>query len=241
MVCSFPPELPNDELLAYVNGEAGEHVAAHIARCAGCRERAQALARAEGRLIDAFYRSACPTAHELGEYVLGMLAGERVRSVAAHLADCPHCAKEAAQLASYLEMLRPDIEVSPLRRMHTLVAELIHGAQRGAALGLPRLAPAYAGLRGAEEGGTLIYRAGDWQATLETEEDEAQPGRRVLLGLLTGPALPGALARLWRSDAEVAAAPVDQVGNFTLAGVEPGDYALVIESGEVEIRIQVAI
>ena len=77
MTCIQPPPLNEIELLVYLDGEADQEISAHIEECPHCRERAAKLARVQDRLSKVLFRVTCPDPVELGEYHLGLLAGER--------------------------------------------------------------------------------------------------------------------------------------------------------------------
>jgi hypothetical protein len=173
----------------------------------------------------------------LGEYHLDLLPRDRAAAVAQHLVDCPHCRGEVAQLANYLAELAPDLEFTPLERARVWVARLVDTAREMGQPGIPALAPAYAGVRGAEEGPRL-YQAGEAQIAIETQEDPEQPDRRVLLGLITGMETPGWQAHLWQAAECIAQAPVDELGNFVLPNLAPGAYELILVGPEAEIHFQ---
>jgi hypothetical protein len=235
MSCLFPPELTDRDLLAYVDGEAAGSVATHVAGCPYCRERAHGLARAQGRLAARLYRLTCPTPAELGEYYLAMLSRERSAWLAQHLLECPHCAREVAQLQGYLDELDTDVEPGVLERLRVLVARLVRGSAVGGGPHTPVLAPAYGGLRGAP-GETATYEAEGVRITLQVQEGAAEQSR-TLLGLVTGIALSGLEARLWAGSELVGRTLVDELGNFALVAASPGRYALSLCSSQSEVRI----
>jgi hypothetical protein len=237
MACTLPPELDNATLLAYLDGEAEPEVAVHLEECPHCRARAQRLAGVQGRLTAALYRVTCPSPMELGEYHLGVLGREQAAAVEQHLAECPHCSREVAQLKDYLGELAADVGFRPLERLKVLVAELVGG---GEGIDRPRrtaLAPAYAGIRGEEEG-PRMYQAGEVQIVLEIQQDTEQPDRRTVLGLATGLEANGWEVQVWRGEERIADVPVDELGNFVLRNLAPGSYELNITGPEVTIQIQ---
>jgi anti-sigma factor RsiW len=231
------PELEDGQLLAYLDGEAGPEVAAHVEHCPECRERARRLASLQASLTAGLYRHACPSSTDLGEYHLGLLSRDRQADMACHLAQCPHCSRELAQLEAYLADVGPDIEISAVEQVMTVIARLIRDAQ--ASWQLPGLAPApaFAGLRG-EGSGPLIYQAGEVQIAIEFQQDPAERDRSTLLGLVTGADPVDFQARLWQENELVASGPVDELGNLNLSGLAAGRYTLVLSGPEVEIRIE---
>ena len=243
MPCEFPPELDDSALLAYLDGEAGRQVVAHLERCPHCREKAIRLARLQNRLTAELYRLACPSTVELGEYHLGVLLPEQAEAVARHVAECPHCSRELAQLEGYLAELAPALEPGPLERareqIRVLIARLLDRNSGRGPFGQPAMAPAYAGLRGGEKEPHL-YQAGDIRIAVEFEDDPEQQGRKVLLGLVTGMDLEGARVYLWQADRLIHMASLDDAGNFVCTGLIGGDYELILTDmeGELEIHIQ---
>ena len=237
MTCSSPPELDDGTLLAYLDGEADEKVAAHLEQCSHCRERAQRLGRLQERMGAEMYRIACPTPLELGEYHLGVLAGTRARTVAHHLEDCPHCTREVSQLKTYLGDLSADLEFSLAERIKVLVAKLAPAGGQADPLGAPAMAPAFAGLRG-EESGPRLYQADDAQVAIEIQDDPMRGDRKILLGLITGMDTGELVAHLWLADRRVGEVPVDELGNLVISNLAPGSYELILSGPEVEVHIR---
>jgi anti-sigma factor RsiW len=190
------------------------------------------MAKLENQLSKALYRAFCPETSELGEYQLGMLSTQRANQIQAHLVECPHCRTELAQLKSFLKEVEPDLETSLAARVRVWLAELL---PPGAASGH---APALAfGLRG-DEPNVHFYQAGEIQITLEVQVDPNAPGGKVLIGLVLGEEAASLQAHLWRGDQAVTSAEVDELGNFTLSGLEPGNYEIFLSGADVEIQIK---
>jgi hypothetical protein len=190
------------------------------------------MAKLENQLSKALYRAFCPDTNELGEYQLGMLSAQRANQIQAHLAECPHCRTELAQLKSFLKEVEPDLEPSLAGRVRVWLATLLPSGTGGGP------APAFAlGLRG-DETGPHFYQAGDAQITLEVQEDPNAPGRKILVGLILGEGAASLHAHLWREDQAIMSTEVDELGNFTLSGLEPGQYELFLSGPDVEIQIK---
>jgi hypothetical protein len=236
MDCVMPPELDDRELLAYLDGEAGHQVVAHLEQCPHCRKRAERLAQLQGRMTAELYRIACPSTVELGEYHLGLLRRDQAVTVARHLSECPHCRAEVAQLKGYLGELTPELKFSSMEQIKVLVARLVGGREGRARPGAPTLAPAYAGVRGGEEG-PRIYQAGDAQIVIEVEDDAMHPGRKALLGLIMGIETRDLAAHLWLGDQTVAQAQVDELGNLVIMDLAPDSYELILKGPDLEIQI----
>jgi anti-sigma factor RsiW len=240
MACVSPPELTDRELLTYIDGEADQQVVAHLERCPHCREKAHRLARLQHRLIAQLYRLTCPSSMELGEYHLGLLSREQAAVVARHLAECPHCTREVAQLKDYLTDVAPTLELGPLERVReqvkVLVARLVSGGPENRPLERPALAPAYASVRGEGEE-PYVYQAGDVQIAIDVQDDAERPGRKVILGLVIGTEAGVVKAHLWQADQRVAAVPADELGNFCIPNLASGTYELILSGPDVEIHV----
>ncbi len=237
MTSEHRPELGDAQLLAYLDGEADSEVVEHVGQCAQCRERASQLALLQGRLASRLYRLACPSSTDLGEYHLGLLGQEQAGAVALHLAECPHCSREVAQLQTYLAELAPDVALGALEQVKIVIAELVRRVPGPGQLPTLAPAPAFAGLRGDEEGGPLVYQAEEYQLVVEIEHDDERQEFLGLLGLVAGGEPSGLEARLWQDDRLVAEVAVDELGNFTISNLAPGDYQLMLSGREVEIQI----
>jgi hypothetical protein len=237
MACVLPQELADRELLAYLDGEAGHQVVAHLEQCPHCRERAEQLAQLQGRMTAELYRIMCPSTMELGEYHLGLLPGDQSATVTRHLTECPHCSGEVAQLKGYMGELAGDLEFNLQEQIRVLVAQLVGSGEGRDRPGAPTLAPAFAGVRGGEEGPRL-YQAGDAQIVIEVQDDASQPGRKALLGLIMGIETRELVGHLWLGDRPVAQAPVDELGNLAITNLAPDRYKLILKGPDLEIQIQ---
>jgi hypothetical protein len=233
MQCVAPPELSDGQLLAYLDGEVGSNVAAHLTLCPSCRGRAGQLARLLGRMTLSLYRFDCPEPAELGEYHLGLVPTARAVELAEHLVHCPHCRTETAQLQDFLVDTARDLEPSIVERVRILVARLLTG---GSTAG-PTLTPALAGFRGGYDA-PLVFEAGDIQITLTAEPSEKAPDRHTLFGLVIGLESPEAQVQLWQAGRLADETTIDAAGNFVLDEMATGRYELVILGPGVEIHLQ---
>lgn len=194
----------------------------------------------ERKLRATLYRAFCPGSTELGEYHLGLLSTDRRRELRAHLAECPHCASELEQLRSFMESVSADIEPNLKARqagaslLRRLAARLLPPSIPGVGW-----SPALAGVRG-EAGSMLSFSAEGYHLVIDIQVDADRADRRSILGLLTGaePASAALTARLYQANALAAQAQVDELGNFAIHLVSPGEYSLLLSSPEVEISIE---
>jgi hypothetical protein len=190
----------------------------------------------EEKLTLALYRMNCPDSTELGEYYLRVVPDERAGFIAQHLAECPHCAREVAQLKGYLDELAATLEPGPLAQFKARVRVLVaHLAGDGLGSGL---SPAYSGLRGEQEE-PYVYQADEVQIVVQVSEDADHPGRKTILGLVTGLDAPSRLqVHLWQAERQLSTTPVDELGNFVIPALGPDSYELILSGPQVEIHIQ---
>ena len=239
MICSLSPQPTDAELLAYLDGDS--RLADHIDDCPVCSARIQILAAEERLMQQKLYRAGCPSAHELGEYALGLVTQAQHKAIAAHLEICPACNEELETLQTFLLTAAPApapavSKTGQGERIRILIARLIEDG-RTALQGIGGMQPALAGVRGSETG-PMIYGAEDYQLAIEFLEDPDKPGKRVLFGLLIGDDDPSAFeVELWREKSLVAHAAVDPYGNFSISDLQPGAYDMRLVRPRLAIRL----
>jgi Putative zinc-finger len=238
MTCTFPPPLSDAQLLTYLDGAANGEISTHLAGCAACQARAQELDRLQTRLTAGLFRVTCPPSLTLGEYEAGLLEPAEAAVIRQHLTHCPHCARELGELQGYLRLLPPVFAAERWqqlqRQTRVLVARLVEAFST---LG-GGLSPVPVGIRG-EQAAQLVYEAEDVQVILEVQPDAEQADRRVILGLVLGfePGLE-VRAQLWQQEELMATTLVDELGNFVLSGLVPGQYELIVSGGGLDVHIQ---
>jgi hypothetical protein len=237
--CSHPSPLTDADLLMALDDQANPEVTMHLSQCPACQERARRLSGLQHALTSSLYRIDCPAPLELGEYQMGLLPAGQSVMIARHASICPHCAQEIVTLLGFMAQPEPLAQPSPLEtaraRLRVLVAELTGGAR--SMLVSPGLAPAFAGLRG-DDDGPLTYEAGDAQIILEIQDDEQRRNRKAIVGLVMGLEDQHATAHLWREQQPVNSVAVDALGNFVLDNLAPGCYELFITGESDEIHMQ---
>ena len=233
MTCISPPELSDEQLLRYLDDEASEEIRTHIERCNHCRERALELGQLNEKLTGLFYRLACPSPQELGEYRLGLLTRDRANWIARHLLECTHCRQELEQTGAFLDAVASDLDLRPVKEPRGRVANLLE-------LGPGTLQPALVGLRGEGED-SLIFQAGNVVVAINSQPQMPASHLRVVSGLVMEAEFRGASAVLWQADRLIDSAPVDDAGNFSFQDIPAGTYelGLHVHSDEIEdIRIE---
>ncbi|MFZ0545251.1 MAG: hypothetical protein WAM60_07425, partial [Candidatus Promineifilaceae bacterium] len=156
------------------------------------------------------------------------LSEERTAEIRQHLATCPYCPQELTQLQAYLSELASDLDYTFQERVKIWIARLMPPA--------PSLTPTFA-LRG-ESDGPLMYEAGNYQLTLEVQDDPANPGYRTILGLVLAGEEALQKVELWQNGRSIQETILDELGNFVFSGVQPGSYDLILSQRAAEIHVQ---
>lgn len=242
MECRQPDLLRDDQLLAYLDGASAPAVVHHLESCPPCRNRLAALAQSERRLTTAFHRFQCPPALRLGEYQLALLPAPEQAAIAVHLASCPHCAQEVAQLQAFLaatslaQTSAPVATPSFLAGLRVVIAQLRDGLSSLGAL--HSLTPALAPVRGNESGQQIFDASEGVQIIIDSLAEAPLEQQRTLLGLIVGDAVPAPLtATLWQGEQLLASVPVDPVGNFVLTDLTSGSYTLILSNDAIAYQI----
>jgi hypothetical protein len=204
--CIDPTEINEGDLMAYVDGTADQAVIEHVRRCPACARQAQELARLQATLTARLYRASCPTPDRLIAYQRGELRGNEKLTVAQHLRQCPHCARELAALAH-----EEGEDTNPGERFCTAIEV--------------RVAP------GMNRTTAQVYRLCHVKVTVTQRLARANPGRwdisgQVDLGEYGVESIDGTTAKLYRGEALVATTAVSPRGQFTFRDLEPADYDL---------------
>jgi len=228
--CTFPPELDDKQLLVYLDGDADRETLSHLQGCICCRIKAENLDRFQKRLTARLYRHTCPSTMELGEYHLHLLSAALMLVVAQHLRECPHCARELAQLESFLSDQWQNSQDSLLGRVKVLIARLV-STEEFTSL------PTSSALRG-EAKGPITFAADGITIVLDVQP--AASGRVNILGQVAADDQDnwtGALVKLRKEAQLQISSTVDDLGAFRCEGVIPGEQELeiLLKNGSVAI------
>lgn len=219
--CAFPPELDDKQLLIYLDGQADEATRSHLTDCTHCRERAQALDRLQKRLTSKLYRHTCPSSIELGEYHLRMLPASQMLVIAQHVRECPHCAREIAELEEFfLGDLQP-MEGNLLGKVKVLIARLVGE-------GTGESAPAFAALRGKAKGPLTLEADG---ILIVLDIQPSNEGKVNILGQVAAEdqeQWTQATVELRQGGELLFTTTVDDLGAFHVEGIIPGSKELQI-------------
>ncbi len=233
--CSRPPALGELALIAAVDGEADVDTVAHLRTCQYCANRAHEFADLQGLLRKRLYRMFCPTSEELAAFHQGMLDHTQCTTISKHIIDCPHCSRELRLLNEALGVPPPP-RSPPAHFLRRIVARLI------APQPLVPIA-AYGALRGSPSGAQYAYQADNMQLMLDIERAANRPGRLLLLGLLLlddilPHGLQNATVNLLRGETIVGNSRLDDLGNFTIDNLAPGQYSLSLRLHDREIIVE---
>lgn len=233
--CINPDEIEEGDLTVYLHGDAAPHVVEHVARCAFCAEEVEQLRMVDAQLLAAFYRDTCPAAAVLADLALNRLPpAERLR-VAVHVRRCSACSQELAAVRDLTDE-EPDA-CSP--RPGGVPSLLVH-LQEALALALAArpVAPVAA-----------LARGQGWQGRFEA--DDLIVTLSVQAGRLTGrvrrrQAPPDAdysgeawlLGEVATTEARVPSSKIDARGRFQFASLAAGSYALLLQVGDQDVKIE---
>jgi hypothetical protein len=246
--CEWPVALDDLALIAAIDGEAGPDVMAHLRDCRYCADRAHVFEEMQGLLRKQLFRMFCPTSDELAAYQQGMLSGDQRATIAEHLKECPHCAREQKlleQLTSETQPARsPPSSQGNGQLDHARPSKLRQIAAK--LLDIPSARPfagAYGALRLPSQASQYAYHAENLQLTLGVQPVVSRADRRVVHGALElddalYESLDGATAQLLHNDTLIRTAELDELGNFVLDDLAPGTYQLALRLPDREVIVE---
>ena len=248
--CINPAEIQEGDLMAYVDAVADEAIVQHIHRCPACARRAEELAMRQAVLAAKLYRFSCPTPDQLIACQRGELQGSEELTVAQHLRQCPHCARELAALAHQNveteglglgEQFRATIKV--------LEAVLVTPQASPRALSRAVQATGMSGASGVTRPRPQVYRACKTEIVVNQYPSRTHPHRWDLSGLVRvarnqvfrkkpGFSHDGARAELYRGEELTAITTISPRGHFVFTAVEPANYDINLVWEDREARLK---
>ena len=184
------------------------------------------------------------SSQELGEYALGLLPPVRAADLERQLRGDLQLRRELAELQTFLASPDPSLVSEPVpdvldslsKRVNVIVAQLVQGfSGLAAGFGMPALAPVT--VRG-DAAGPITYEIDPGWLVVTVRPDTTRPQFRSVLGLLIGIEQSESLAALlYEGDRLAAEAACDELGNFTLTGLSPQTYDLVLRGATLEVIV----
>jgi len=234
--CVNPGVVQEWELEAYLYGDAGSHVSAHLEVCPACRARLTEMRLFEQRWHQMLHRFDCPSPDTLRDYAWRVLLRGQRNRIQAHLAQCPLCRAELDDLDEFVKVEKKDVLESALVRARHLAEETgLVVAQLLSPTALQRV-PA---LRG-ETREVLLFDAQGLALSLNLEHEET--GAYTLFGQLlsAGRSIsPESYARLTSQVGQMVPIRVslDAHGGFALPNIFAGVYQLAVDLVERRVIV----
>jgi hypothetical protein len=243
---------PNDEELlrhALDDESLPWGVEEHLEQCSICRQRLARYKNVETFLTTKLYRSQCPDATKLNFYCAGLMPPDERVDIAKHIAYCPLCADEVADIqymlkdfAAFSETTSPP---SPLPTVRRIIASLVPWqpqlVMRGdaASSSWPRQYRAESlnislHLSRASSGETLLL--GLFSSIDPNESTESFDGIPVDLYHTSDVLMDGGEDTQFRMP--IMSSQVDDLGNLVFKAVPLGKYVMIIRLPDTELVIK---
>lgn len=168
------------------------------------------------------FRHRCPDTLSLGEYSLQMIDRAQACQIQLHLTRCPHCRRELVGFQRGVEVV-PQVE-SLFERMR------VWFARREQPLGGM---PAYA-LRGESDALQIFSAENGTQVAIDIQPQEN--GFPNIVGVIIG--AERAIIDLWHAGELQTQTAADELGNFQIDNLKPGNYELIVASETFLLHIQ---
>jgi hypothetical protein len=218
------------ELDRLADGEGTLEMQRTLAESLADQQRLQEIRREEHLLRQTLFRADCPSTLTLGEWQFGMVAPEQTQRLQRHIADCPHCGAELAQIQS--AMNAPVTETparQPVLRRLIMKLESLLDDVAGTTAASP------VALRGETWSG--LYSSGDYMISLTK--------RRAATGyLLQGSVImPEPMAKgqaqltLKQNETVVVKSSLSSAATFTFDHIQPGRYELIVTTPSSELVV----
>ncbi len=188
-------------------------------------------------LSQTLYRAACPSAEILNQFHINELPSKQAQAVEAHLAGCPHCSAELANLQTFLATFPEPTSVEKLpvwQRIKTVIANQ-----------LPPIRMPAPGLKADASDSTsqyiyLVEVEAAIPITVEVEADPEQRGQYRLIGQSALQSADSHTAILWREgNAEpIASQTVSELGEFQFTAIETGKYEIILSNEQTDVCLR---
>ncbi len=233
--CIAPTDIEEGDLTAYLAGNASPLVNQHIAQCDFCQAEAASLKEMDTLFSAALYRQSCPEADDLLQYQAGFLSHQEKKTVQQHLASCPHCQAELAQIESISLEDAPQ-PISPLNTLKGVGQKIIE------AILLPTPSQPTFALRG-HQAQSFIYEAEGYQIIIAKKPPIVPAAKQWQVeGQISLPTDPmtefEGNASLLQNGQSTQEDIVDDFGYFAMESVSVGTYTLAIQLPSTHIHIK---
>lgn len=171
------------------------------------------------------FRHRCPSSLMLGDYCVDLLNSAEQQQITTHAQRCPHCRHELAIFQRTLD-LQPQREWRD--RLRVWVAKPQHMVEGE---------PAYA-LRGEANEPQLFSAENDVQIAINVQPDHEHSGYHAVIGMIIGADSSDFSIDLWLDGRLIDQVSANQLGNFHLTHLAPGDYELIIKGASFLLHIQ---
>jgi anti-sigma factor RsiW len=238
--CALPPELADLELHQFVEGDAEPAVVAHLQTCQYCRDRALQLRRMQSRLKHGLFRVDCPPPELLSAFKLHLLDKAGSTVIEAHLALCPHCAAEMADLTALSPEAihaQDNLPSQLHNRIRVTMARWIKSFGGGA----PMLGLQPAALRGNADAPFVFEDEEGNEISIALAARQAGQTNHRLTGLVVRnegeQAASAGTVFVLQAGRSFGSTPIDALGNFDMELPASGDYDLIASLGDVEVHL----
>ncbi len=171
--CIVRSPLSDDDLLAVLDGEASELIQKHLEACGYCSARLAHMRKLEQGVHMIMYRSECPSADELADFVMEVAEFDTYSSIQEHLQYCVLCREEVQKLQMIFTANElPIARVSQAERFWQQVENRLHDLEvQIVTLLVPRPLIASGQLRGAGDRERILnYEHGSITVMLRLEK-----------------------------------------------------------------------
>lgn len=218
------------ELDKIADGEGTVEMEQTLANSPADQERLQGIRQEEQSLRRALFRADCPSTLTLGEWQFGMMEGDGARRVQSHIATCPHCAAELADIQSAMNstVSVPQTREPILRRLVMKLESLLDEVA-----GTTAASPV--ALRGETWSG--LYSNGDYMISLTKRR--AQGGYSLQGSVITPEPMSKGQAQLTlkQNDSVIVQSPLSAAATFVFDQVQPGRYELIVTTASSELIV----
>lgn len=218
------------ELDRVADGEGTPEMQRTLAASPTDQKRLQEIRQEEKILRQALFRADCPSTLTLGEWQFGMVASEQAYLIQSHVAGCPHCGAEVADIQSAMNApVAATPEKVPVLRRLIMKLESLLDEVAGTTAASP------VALRGETWSG--LYTSGDYMISLTK--------RRAKSGyLLQGSVImPEPMAKgqaqltLKQNEAVIVKSPLSAAATFSFDQIQPGRYELIVTTPSSELVV----